>query len=129
MKTCTLRRHRPAQAGRIGAAAFLLALLLAAPAYAQQDASIVGVVTDSSGAILPGVSVTARSPALQVPQMLAVTDERGEYRLTPLSIGAYEVTYELTGFQPIRRAGLRLTSGFTARVDVVMNIGGVQESI
>jgi hypothetical protein len=129
MNTCTPRSHRLPPERRIGAAAFLLMILFVAPAYAQQDASIVGVVRDSSGGILPGVSVTARSPALQVPQMLAVTDERGEYRLTPLPIGTYEVTYELTGFQPIRRAGLRLTSDFTARVDVVMNIGGVQESI
>src|SRR5688500_817130 len=129
MNPCTPRLRRLPQARRIGALAFLWTILFVASASAQQDASIVGVVTDSSGGILPGVSVSARSRALQVPQMLAVTDERGEYRLTPLPIGTYEVTYELTGFQPIRREGLRLTSGFTARVDVVMNVGGVQESI
>ena len=53
----------------------------------QQQTSIVGVVTDESGAMLPGVTVTATSPALQVPSVTTVTDERGEYRLTPLPIG------------------------------------------
>ena len=101
----------------------------ATPAFAQQEASIVGVVTDESGGILPGVSVAARSPSLQVPQVLTVTDERGEYRLTPLPIGTYEVTYELPGFQSIRREGVRLTSGFTAKIDTVMGVGGLQESV
>src|SRR5688572_4354038 len=64
--------------------------------------SIIGQVTDESGAVLPGVTVTATSPALQVPNVTAVTDERGEYRITPLPIGAYEVLYELSGFQGIR---------------------------
>jgi hypothetical protein len=107
----------------------LLLVPFVSPASAQQDASIVGQISDGSGGILPGVSVTARSSALQVPQVVAVSDERGEYRLTPLPIGTYEVSYELAGFQSIRREGLRLTSGFTARVDIVMNVGGVQESI
>ena len=102
---------------------------LAAGRAAAQDAGIVGQVVDESGAILPGVSVTARSPSLQVPEVTAVTDERGEYRLTPLPIGTYEVTYELTGFQTVRREGLRLTSGFTAKVDITLGLGGLQESV
>ncbi len=66
------------------------------------DASIVGQARDESGAVLPGVTVTATSPALQVGSATTVTDERGEYRLTPLPIGLYVVTYELSGFQGIR---------------------------
>src|SRR5688572_9312655 len=85
---------------------------------AQTTASIVGRVTDESGAILPGVTVTASSPALQVPQVTDVTDGQGDYRLTPLPIGTYEVVYTLAGFQTVRREGLRLTAGFVARVDV-----------
>jgi hypothetical protein len=54
-----------------------------------QEASIVGQVTDESGAVLPGVTVTATGPALQVRQLVGVTNERGEYRLTPLPIGTY----------------------------------------
>lgn len=96
---------------------------------AQQEASIVGQVTDESGAILPGVTVTATSPALQLPQVIAVTDERGDYRLTPLPIGTYTVQYELPGFGTVRRADVRLTSGFTARVDIALMVGTLAETI
>ena len=65
----------------------------------QNAASIVGQIRDESGAILPGVTVTARSSALQVPDVSTVTDERGEYRLSPLPIGIYSVDYTLSGFQ------------------------------
>jgi hypothetical protein len=92
-------------------------------------ATITGQVTDESGAVLPGVSVTATSPALQVPQITAVTDARGEYRLTPLPIGTYAVTYELSGFVTNRRDEIRLTVGFTARLDVALGVGAVQETI
>ena len=70
---------------------------------AQQEASIIGRVTDDSGGILPGVTVTATSPALQIPQVVSVTDERGDYRLTPLPIGTYTVQYELPGFGTVDR--------------------------
>jgi hypothetical protein len=106
---------------------------LAAPATAGQGAAapagIVGQVTDGTGAVLPGVTVTATSPALQVPSVTAVTDEQGDYRLTPLPIGTYTVVYELPGFQNLRREGVRLTVGFVARVDQVMNLGAVSETI
>ena len=106
---------------------------LASPAAAGQGAAnpagIAGQVTDGTGSVLPGVTVTATSPALQVPSVTAVTDERGEYRVTPLPIGVYTVTFELTGFQNLRREGVRLTVGFVARVDSVMNLGGVAETI
>ena len=94
-----------------------------------QEASIIGQVTDASGAVLPGVTVMATSPALQVPQVTDVTNERGEYRLTPLPIGTYAVQYELQGFGALRRQDIRLTAGFTARVDVALNVGALAESI
>ena len=107
-------------------------LLPAPPAGAGQagnPAGISGVVTDNSGAVLPGVTVTATSPALQVPSVTSVSDERGEYRLSPLPIGVYTVLFELPGFQNVRREGVRLTVGFTARVDAEMNVGAVSETI
>jgi hypothetical protein len=107
----------------------MLALLGAAGGAAAQDAGIFGQVHDESGAVLPGVTVTARSPALQVPSVTAVTDARGEYRLTPLPIGTYEISYDLPGFQSVRREGVRLTSGFNAKIDTVMNVGALQESV
>jgi hypothetical protein len=95
----------------------------------QAEASIIGRVTDESGAVMPGVTVTATSPALQVREMTDVTNERGEYRLTPLAIGTYSVDYTLTGFQTVRREGIRLTAGFVARVDVSLKIGALAETI
>ena len=93
--------------------------------FGSQDAGILGQVTDESGAILPGVTVTAASPSLQLQQVTAVTNERGEYRLTPLPIGTYSVEYTLAGFQTVRREDVRLTAGFAAKVDVVLKVGGI----
>ena len=78
---------------------------------------------------MPGVTVTATSPALQVPQVVAVTNERGEYRLSPLPIGTYVVEYTLEGFQPVRQEQLRLTIGFQARVDVSLKVATLAESV
>ena len=92
---------------RVASALALVLPLLSSSAAAQQGAgSIVGLVTDGSGGVLPGVTVTATSPSLQMPQVTAITDERGDYRLTPLPIGTYAVEYTLTGFQTVRREGL-----------------------
>ena len=107
----------------------LLSLALAHPAAAQQDASIIGQVTDESSLALPGVTVTATSAALQVANVSTVTDERGEYRLSPLPIGTYEILYQLAGFGQVRRSDVRLTQGFTAKVDVQMKVGQLEESI
>ena len=110
-------------------AGLVFTLLAAIGSAAAQDAGIVGQVVDESGAALPGVTVTAKSSALQVPQVTTSTDGRGEYRLTPLPIGTYEITYDLAGFQSVRREGLRLTSGFTAKIDTTMKVGALQESV
>src|SRR5262245_5343864 len=100
-------------------------LTLAASSAAGQGtapASIIGQVRDGTGAVLPGVTVTATSPALQVAQVTAVTDSEGEYRLSPLPIGVYQVTWELSGFQAVRQEEVRLTVGFVARMDQVLRI-------
>jgi len=78
---------------------------------------------------MPGVTVTARSAALQVGEVNAVTDERGEYRLTPLPIGTYDVTYTLSGFQTLKRDGIRLTVGFVAKLDVALRVGSLEETV
>src|SRR5262245_27049941 len=102
------------------------------PAFARaqgQDASIVGQVTDDSGAVLPGVTVTAVSPALQVAEVTAITNERGEYRLSPLPIGTYQVTYSLSGFQATKHENVRLTVGFVASLHIVLKLGALSESV
>jgi Carboxypeptidase regulatory-like domain len=113
--------------------AFLMAVLLGLsvtrPAVAQSSGSIIGVITDTSGAVLPGVTVTATSPALQVPSIVGITDAKGEYRLGPLPPGVFTVTFELSGFQPVKRENVRLTLGFTATLDQALGVGPVQESV
>jgi hypothetical protein len=107
-----------------------LVALAGSPAAGQGlTASIIGQVTDESGAVLPGVTVTATSPALQVRQTTTITNEVGEYRLAPLPIGIYAVTFELAGFRPVRREEVQLTVGFTARIDVPLSIAAVGEEV
>jgi len=102
----------------------------AGPILAQGSAAgVVGQVTDDGGLAVPGVTVTASSPALQVREVTTVTDQRGEYRLTPLPIGTYTVTYALTGFNTVRRENIRLGVGFVATLNVKMELGGLEETI
>ena len=115
--------------GLVVTAALVVLPTLAAAQAAQATATIFGQVTDESGATLPGVTVTLRSPALQVPSMSAVTDDRGEYRLTPLPIGIYSVEYELSGFQTLRLSEIRLNAGFSAKLDQSMKIGALAETV
>jgi hypothetical protein len=108
-----------------------LLLTAALPAFAQTNAqaNIIGVVTDESGGVMPGVNVSATSPSLQVGQVSGVTDVNGEYRLSNLPLGTYEVTYALDGFQSVKRTGVRLTAGFTARMDIPLKLGSLNETI
>src|SRR5687768_17773104 len=108
---------------------FLLALFTivvlfpTAPAFAQTgDGSIRGYVKDEQGAVLPGVTVTAQSPALLSP-VTSVTDAGGYYRLLNLPPGTYAVTAELTGFSSWRREGIIMRAGITFTVDVDLKIG------
>lgn len=104
-------------------------LTIAGRASAQQtEASVIGTVTDESQGVLPGVTVTATSPALQGTRG-TVTDAQGRYRLTPLPIGTYVLVFELAGFQTLRRENLRLTAGLTARLDVTVTVGGLAETV
>src|ERR1700678_4091628 len=97
---------------------------------ATANGSIVGKVSDSSGAAVPGVLVTVTSPQLQVPQVTTTSDAEGNYKVLELPApGVYRVTFVLTGFQTFRQEGLNLSVGFAARVDVVMKIGQVSETV
>jgi len=126
-----MTRHCTLALARLFVPLTLLTLSTGASALAQgqSTASIIGRVTDESGSVLPGVSVSATSTALQVPEVSVVTDDKGEYRLVELPAGAYTVTYALQGFQTVRREGVRLTAGFVAKIDVSVKVGGVSESI
>ena len=93
-------------------------------------ASIAGVVTDDSGAPMPKVTVTAKSPALQVQEVVAATDDEGNYRLLNLPApGVYSISVTAEGFQTYLREGLNLSVGFNAKVDVTMKVGQVSQSV
>jgi hypothetical protein len=101
-------------------------LLLSGGAAAAQTIS--GVVTDSSGAVLPGATVEARNLANQQVRT-AVTDGAGRYVIASLQPGNYSATYTLDGFSPATRPGITLTTGFTATVDIQLTVGAQSESI
>jgi hypothetical protein len=107
-----------------------LALLLGVgEAAAQQGGTIAGVARDTTGAVLPGVTVEAASPALIEKVRAAVTDGDGQYQIVNLRPGNYTVTFTLTGFSTVRREGIVLTAGFTASVNGEMKVGAVEETI
>lgn len=89
-------------------------MLWAVSVPAQQASGIAGIVTDPSGAVLPGVTVEAASPALIEKVKVAVTDTNGRYNLVDLRPGTYTVTFTLPGFNTFKRDGIVLTAGFTA---------------
>jgi hypothetical protein len=104
-------------------------LLVLAPVAALAQASIAGVVRDASGAVLPGVTVEAASPALIEKTRSVVTSGDGQYRIVDLRPGTYTVTFTLSGFNTVRREGLELSGSLTATVDADMRVGGVEETI
>ncbi len=112
---------------RLIVAAALLAFMPAA-AFAQTSA-IGGVVKDTSGAVLPGVTVEASSPALIEKVRSAVTDGSGQYKITTLRPGIYAVTFTLPGFNVVKRENVELTSDFTATINADMKVGALEETI
>jgi hypothetical protein len=113
---------------RVSAAIILVeALFIPAAVYAQ--ASVTGTVKDASGAVLPGVTVEAASPALIEKVRTGVTDGTGQYRIEDLRPGTYSVTFTLTGFSTVKREGIELTGSFTATVNTELTIGSLQETI
>ena len=92
--------------------------------------NIVGKATDETGGVLPGVTVTATSPALQLPSVSTVTDAEGNYRLRDVPApGMYRVVFELTGFQSIAFDGVNVPAGFTARIDAAMKVSTISETV
>jgi hypothetical protein len=110
-------------------AAVTLAILAAVPAAAQRTTgTIFGTVTDQSGAVLPGVTVTLRSTAVPGAPT-AVTSETGVYRFPALPPGSYDLEYELTGFGTVRRPGITVSVGGTSELNVTMGVSTVEESV
>jgi hypothetical protein len=106
----------------------LLAVVLA-PSFAFAQAAINGLVKDSSGALLPGVTVEASSPQLIERVRSAVTDGSGQYHIENLRPGVYAITFSLAGFTTVKRQGIELTGSFTATVNAELKVGAVAETI
>src|SRR5438093_8473267 len=107
----------------------LLVFIVAIPAAAYAQASIVGTVRDPSPAVLPGVTVEASSPALIEKTRSVVTNGTGKYAIDNLRPGIYTVTFTLNGFTTFKREGIELTGSFIATVNADMKVGGVAETI
>lgn len=114
---------------RVAGLSIAVGLIVFAPVAAYAQAAITGVVRDTSGGVLPGVSVEAASPALIEKVRVVVTDGSGQYAIENLRPGAYSVTFTLPGFAVVRRDGIELSGTFTARVNVELAVGGLEETI
>ncbi len=91
--------------------------------------AVAGVVKDTTGAVLPGVTVEAASPALIEKVRTAVTDDQGNYKITALRPGTYSVTFTLSGFSVVKREGVELSGGFTANVNADLKVGSLEETV
>jgi hypothetical protein len=117
--------HRTLTAWLVVAALVVSAL----PAAAQEfRGRIIGTVTDDTGAVLPGVTVTATSPALIQP-MTQVTGPDGVYRFIALPAGVYELTFELAGFQTLKRSGIRVVINQTLTVNAELKVAALEETV
>ena len=127
MSVRTILSSLPAALLRLCAVA---GLLLVAPAIATaQYGAIAGGAKDSSGAVLPGVTVEASSPALIEKVRAAVTDASGQYKIIDLQPGTYSVTFTLPGFTTVKHERIALDAGFTAAVSAEMKVGGLEETV
>ncbi len=104
-------------------------LFLLLPVLASAQSSIAGVVKDDTGAVLPGVTVEASSPALIEKSRTVVSDASGQFKVVDLRPGVYSVVFSLQGFNTFRREGITLTTNATATVNGEMKVGSIEESI
>lgn len=107
----------------------ILGLLLFTLAVTFGQASLSGTVRDSSGGVLPGVSVEASSPVLIEKVRSVTTDETGQYRIVDLRPGVYKITFALSGFSTIEREGIELTGSFSATVNAELKVGALEERL
>jgi len=115
---------------RIGVLVLAAVALLVVPSrgYAQ-NSSIAGVVRDTTGGVMPGVTVEASSPALIEKTRTVTSDSQGQYKIVDLNPGIYTVTFTLVGFNTVKREGIILTADFTAAVNADLRVGSVTETV
>ena len=108
---------------------FLVLVCVLVPGIAAAQSAIAGVARDTSGAVLPGVTVEVSSPALIEKTRSAITDAAGQDRVVDLRPGTYSVTFTLQGFNTVKRDGVFLDANFTAPVNVEMRVGAIEETV
>jgi hypothetical protein len=114
------------QVGRLTVGSLLI-LLISSIASAQSV--IAGLVTDNTGAVLPGVTVEAESPALIEKVRTATTDGQGRYSIPDLRPGMYSVTFTLPGFNGVRRDGISVASDVNVPINAELRVGALEETI
>src|SRR5262245_10918300 len=107
----------------------LVIALLCVPAVAAAQSTISGLVRDTSGGVLPGVSVEASSDVLIERTRSVVTDDQGRYSIVDLRPGIYRVVFTLQGFSKLQRDGIELPANFNASVNVEMSVGALEETV
>src|SRR5580693_5976948 len=113
----------------IGNVIFAFAWLALTPAAAFAQSAFAGLVKDTSGAVLPGVTVEAASPALIEGSRSVVTDGSGQYKIVDLRPGIYTVSFTMPGFKTIKRTGIELVTNVTAPENADMEVGALEESV
>jgi hypothetical protein len=106
-----------------------LACLVLVPTVVHAQSALTGVVKDTSGAVLPGVTVEAASPALIEKTRSTVTDESGAFKIVDIRPGIYSLTFTLEGFSTVKREGLELPSNFTMTVNIDLKVGALEETL
>src|SRR4249920_347839 len=102
---------------------------LALPTAARAQSAFAGVVKDATGAVLPGVTVEASSPALIEKVRSVTTDANGLYRIENLRPGTYSITFNLPGFSAVKRDGVDLPSNFTSTINADLKVGAMEETV
>jgi hypothetical protein len=110
--------------------AVVLAALATFATAQEQSASIIGVVTDANGSVIPGATITITSSALQVAELTTTSDAQGNYKFVQLPApGTYNMTLNAKGFSKQVRSAINLGVGFTAKIDAVLNVGSVTQVV
>ena len=114
--------------GTLKAVLILMAAVLL-PSVSLAQATLTGSVRDQSGAVLPGVTVEAASPALIEKVRSAVTDSAGQYRIPGLNPGTYSLSFRLAGFNTVRREDIELSGTTIVTIPVDMRVGAPEETV
>jgi len=109
--------------------AAIAAALVLLPSLALAQATLTGTVKDGSGAVLPGVTVEAASPALIEKAKTVVSDGSGQYRIVDLRAGTYTLTFTLPGFNTVKRENIVLSGSQVLTVGIEMGVGALQETV